>query len=193
MTNEAPEHAELRGDGCWLERFRRGDRSLLSEIYHAHFTRVRRAVSRVLGEPADQDNVVQQLFADLVESAHLRRNYDEGDFAAWLCAIARHRAIDFGRRQARLVTIDDAEIRAGALHQPDAPLRDFRSDLERFALTLPLERQRVLKLRFIEGLTQVETAQQLGVPRSTLEDWERHIKADLRAFLLGGGRSGRNS
>jgi DNA-binding transcriptional regulator YiaG len=34
-------------------------------------------------------------------------------------------------------------------------------------------------------LTQVEAAAQMGMPRSTLEDWERQIKKLLQAHLLG--------
>lgn len=190
MPVQAPDEVQDLARNRWLERFQCGDRGLLSEIYHAHFAQVRRAVARVLAEAADRDNIVQQLFADLVESTKLRKSYAGGDVAAWLCAIARHKAIDFGRRHARLQTIDEH-----ALCQDDteAPMREFRADLERFADTLPTERQRMLKLRFIEGLTQVETSELMRVPRSTLEDWERQMKAALRLFLLGGGPQGRGA
>lgn len=190
MAAQTPDHAQAFTSGRWLEQFQRGDRQRLSEVYHQHFTRVRKAVARVLSDPADRDNVVQQLFADLLESAKLRRDYAGGDFGAWLCAIARHKAIDFGRRQSRLVGINDQTV--GAFDEGEEPsqLHEFRRDLERFANTLPVERQHMLKLRFIEGLTQMEASQRLGVPRSTLEDWERQAKMELRLFLLADDAAG---
>ena len=190
MAEDAPDAAEDPARYRWLEQFRRGDRGLLSEIYQTHFERIRKAVARVLFEAADRDNVVQQLFADLVESAKLRQDYGGGDLGAWLCAIARHKAIDFGRRQSRLQAIDGNEF----VHdEGQESLREFRADLERFADTLPLERQRMLQLRFIEGLTQVEASLRMHVPRTTLEDWERQMKVDLRLFLLGGGSQSRKA
>jgi RNA polymerase sigma factor (sigma-70 family) len=64
------------------------------------------------------------------------------------------------------------------------PLADFRRELERFADRLDPQRRRVLQLRFVAGMTQVEAAAQLGIPRSTLEDREREIKALLQHHLL---------
>ena len=65
------------------------------------------------------------------------------------------------------------------------PLDDFRHELGRFAETLDPQRREVLQLRFLAGLTQMEAAARLGMPRSTLEDWEREIKRRLEAYLLG--------
>ena len=59
----------------------------------------------------------------------------------------------------------------------DAPLSDFRQELERFARGLSDDRRRLLELRFVLGMTQVEAAAELGMPRSTLEDWERRDQA----------------
>ena len=40
------------------------------------------------------------------------------------------------------------------------------------------------------GMTQVEAAAELGMPRSTLEDWEREIKRRLEAYLAADGPAG---
>ncbi len=183
MAEQAPDDVPRAPHPEWWERFRIGDRQVLADIYQQQFFRVRKAVAQVLREPADQDNVVHQMFADLVESAKLRCAYAGGDMGAWLVAIARHKAIDFARRQSRLVAYNEHED-TSATDSDHAPLRDFRADLDRFAQTQPLERQRLLQLRFIAGLTQVEASDALCVPRSTLEAWEHQLKTELRRFLL---------
>ena len=154
----------------------------MESVYRSTFAVVRRAAGKILREPADCDSIVQQVFADLCESRKMREGYAGGDLGAWLCAIARHRALDFIRRERRLIELDAAGEPVSALD----PMDDFRQELARFASTLEPARREVLQLRFLAGLTQVEAAARLGMPRSTLEDWEREIKRLLAAHLLGG-------
>jgi RNA polymerase sigma-70 factor, ECF subfamily len=164
----------------WEDHFRRGDRDVMESVYRSTFAAVRRAAGRVLREPADCDSIVQQVFTDLVESRKLRETYAGGDLSAWLSAIARHRALDFVRRERRLIELD-------AAGEPIAvadPLADFRRELARFALTLDPQKRKLLELRYLEGLTQMEAAARLGVPRTTLEDWERQLKRRLELYLV---------
>lgn len=153
----------------------------MESVYRDTFATVRRAAGRVLREPADCDSIVQQVYADLMGSRKLRESYGGGDIGAWLAAVARHRALDFARRERRLIDLGAVDEASSSVD----PLDDFRSDLHRFAATLDADRRRVLELRFLAGLTQVEAATRLGMPRSTLEDWERQIKRRLEAFLVG--------
>jgi RNA polymerase sigma factor (sigma-70 family) len=154
----------------------------MESVYRTTFAVVRRAAGKILREPADCDSIVQQVFADLVASRKMREGYAGGDLGAWLCAIARHRALDFARRERRLTDLDAAGEPAASTD----PLEDFRQELGRFAETLDPERRCVLELRYLAGLTQVEAAARLGMPRSTLEDWERAIKRQLAVHLRDG-------
>jgi RNA polymerase sigma factor (sigma-70 family) len=153
----------------------------MESVYRSTFAVVRRAAGKILREPADCDSIVQQVFTDLCESRKMREGYAGGDLGAWLCAIARHRALDFARRERRLIELDAAGEPAAAVD----PMDDFRRELGRFALTLAPDRREVLELRYLAGLTQVEAAARLGMPRSTLEDWEREIKRRLCVHMLG--------
>jgi RNA polymerase sigma factor (sigma-70 family) len=165
-------------------RFLRGDRDVLEQIYRESFEAVRRAAGRVLREPADRDGVVQQVFTEVVSSRPLRATFRGGDLTSWLGSIARHKAIDFARRESRLTTLSAAPEAS----PEDGPLEDFRQELQRFASRLPEDRRRLLELRFVAGMTQVEAAAALGMPRSTLEDWERQMKRALEEYLLSGER-----
>jgi RNA polymerase sigma factor (sigma-70 family) len=100
---------------------------------------------------------------------------------SWLGAIARHQALDFARRESRLT---DLSVIDEAASKSD-PLEDLRRELVRFSARLDPERQRLIQLRYVEGMTQMEAAAVLGKPRSTLEDWEHQFKRALTAYLAG--------
>jgi RNA polymerase sigma-70 factor (ECF subfamily) len=167
-------------DTSWEARFLRGDNDVIEDVYRQTFEAVRRAAGRVLREPADRDAVVHEVYAQLVSSRRLRQSYQGGAIGGWLAVIARHRALDFVRRESRLTDLSALD------EMPTAgdPLADFRRELQRFADRLDPQRRRVLELRFLAGMTQVEAAAQLGIPRSTLEDREREIKTMLQQHLL---------
>jgi len=168
-------------DAEWRDRFLRGDKDVIEEIYRATFEEVRRAAGSVLHEPADRDAVVHEVYLELLSSRELRESHRGGQMGAWLGAIARHQALDFARRESRLTDLSAVdEISAKA-----DPVADLRRELVRFAAKLDPERQRLIQLRYIEGVTQMEAAAILGKPRSTLEDWEHQFKRALQAHLAG--------
>ena len=169
-------------DPFWEARFHRGEKDVMETVYRDNFDAVRRAAARILSEPADRDTIVQQVFVDLCSSRRMRESWSGTSLTAWLCTIARNQAIDFARREKRLTDLSALENTAAAA--PD-PLQEFRQELARFAERLDSSRRQLLELRFVRGLTQVEAAGQLGMPRSTLEDWERELRNQLAAHLLG--------
>jgi RNA polymerase sigma factor (sigma-70 family) len=154
---------------------------VIEEIYRATFEDVRRAAGTVLHEPADRDAVVHEVYLQLLSSHDLRESYRGGQMGSWLGAIARHQALDFARRESRLT---DLSVIDEAVAKSD-PLEDLRRELVRFAARLDPERQRLVHLRYVEGMTQMEAAAVLGKPRSTLEDWEHQFKRALHNHLSG--------
>jgi RNA polymerase sigma-70 factor (ECF subfamily) len=168
-------------DAEWRDRFLRGDKDVIEEIYRATFEEVRRAAGSVLHEPADRDAVVHEVYLELLSSRELRESHRGGQMGAWLGAIARHQALDFARRESRLTDLSAVD----EVSAKSDPVADLRRELVRFAARLDPERQRLIQLRYVEGLTQMEAAAILGKPRSTLEDWEHQFKRALQAHLAG--------
>jgi RNA polymerase sigma-70 factor (ECF subfamily) len=161
---------------------------VIEAVYRETFAAVCRTAGRVLHEPADRDAGVHEVFTELCSCRRLRESFRGGGEAisGWLGGIARHRAIDFARRENRLTDLS-------AIDEPVAAadgLAEFRQDLERFATRLDPQRRLLLELRFVAGMTQVEAAERLAMPRSTLEDWERELKRQLQEHLLGAAEEG---
>jgi RNA polymerase sigma-70 factor (ECF subfamily) len=163
----------------WHARFLRGDKDVIEEIYKRTFDQIRQAAGGVLRDAAERDAIVHDVFVDLLADRPLRESHRGGEFGAWLAAIARHRALDFVRRQGRLTELSAA---AEAALIPD-PVTELRDELRRFGARLEPRRRRLLELRYLQGMTQMEAAAALGVPRSTLEDWERQLRRLLVDFL----------
>jgi RNA polymerase sigma factor (sigma-70 family) len=169
------------GDPDWRDRFVRGDQSVIEEIYRTTFAEVRRAAGGVLREPADRNAVVHDVFLQLIASRELRQSYRGGRIGSWLGAIARHQSLDFVRRErwfTDLSAIDQAAAKTDLLDE-------LRRELVRFAARMDPERRRLVQLRYIEGMTQVEAATALGMSRSTLEAWEHQFERALQVFLRG--------
>jgi RNA polymerase sigma-70 factor (ECF subfamily) len=155
---------------------------VIEEIYRATFEEVKRAAGTVLREPADRDAVVNEVYLQLLSSRELRESHRGGAMGSWLGAIARHQALDFARRESRLT---DLSVVDEAVTKTDHAVEDLRRELVRFAARFEPERQRLIHLRYVEGMTQMEAAAVLGKPRSTLEDWEHQFKRALHAHLHG--------
>lgn len=153
----------------------------MEEVYRHTFDAVRTAAGRILAEPAERDAIVQQTYVELLDSRKLRLSFQGENLGAWLAAIARHKALDFARRESRLTDLS-------ALDDEDAPgtsMTEFRRDLADFARRLEGVEREIVRLRYVEGMTQAEASLALGMARSTLEDREQRLKGLLRVYMLG--------
>lgn len=131
-----------------------------------------RYLRRVWREAAEVEDLRQEVYVRVYESARTRRPPAAAPF---LFAVARNLLID-KMRQARVVSIDlmaDLEslgVAADEVHA-DRVLsgRQELARLHRAVLALPARCREVFRLRKIEGLSQRDTAQRLGIAEGTVE------------------------
>ena len=157
------------------DRFDRWVRDHVEMLYRVAF--------RLLGDPHDAEDVVQDAFRSAWASRHL---FDPArSERAWLLAILRRRAADHWRRS-------NAVVRPGMgeLPQPAAPLgRDpfadeLSSAMQRALGRLPEELRETLLLVVVGGLTHQEAADLQGVPLGTVLSRVSRARSRLREFLL---------
>ena len=77
----------------WLEAAGRGDQQAFGQLYDAMANRVYGIILRVLKDPAQAEEVAQEVF---VEVWRLAPRYDQsrGSAASWMSTIAHRRAVD---------------------------------------------------------------------------------------------------
>jgi RNA polymerase sigma-70 factor (ECF subfamily) len=159
------------------------------DAYRNHLRRVRAAAQRVTGEAGAAEDVTQEVFLKLWQRPDL---FDarRGSLAAFLCVMARSRALDrlradgaHGRARDRL-----AEHRALEPVTAEPPLaalerRDEREELRRALLKLPAAQREALTLAYGRELNSVEIARHTHVGRATARSRLRLGLGKLRADL----------
>ena len=155
-----------------LGRLVSGDQAALGELYDLHAGLVNALALRILRDRAEAEEVVQEVFVQVWRQA-ARFDPERGSAQAWLCTIARTRALDRLRRRTsrREDPVESAPVPTGRPPHEDA------LTVRRALAGLPDDQRRALELAYYEGLTQSEIAERLSQPLGT-------IKTRIRTALL---------
>lgn len=181
-TSETP-------DPALLERMTQGDASALGQLYDRHAKGVYSLALRVLRNPQDAEDVVQEVFA---QSWRIASRYDpsRASVSGWLTMQAKSRAIDRLRgRQSRHAHIQDAQDgfadRADPAAGPDvfAVQADDTRRVRLALLALPALQRSAIELAYYEGLTHAEIAGRLEQPLGTVKTRIRQGLLTLRGAL----------
>ncbi|MBO1330615.1 RNA polymerase sigma factor [Streptomyces sp. VRA16 Mangrove soil] len=149
-----------------------GDAGCTAELYRRWAPLVRRLAGRALGDSAEAEDVVQQVF---LAAWRGRGGYrpELGSTAAWLAGITRRRVADALTARTRRHALIEL---AAARYVPD--IATSESVLDRVVVTqelarLPLAQRTVLCLAFYEDLTQPQIAERTGWPLGTVKSHAR--------------------
>jgi RNA polymerase sigma factor (sigma-70 family) len=168
-----------------LERIAGGDQDAVAELYDRHARRAYGLALRVTADPTLAEDAVQEAFCAIWRRAESFR-HSRGSATSWVLALVHHKAVDVVRRE-------QARRRPLRPEQPDGPepvtpeqqvlARDV-GQRARLALSrLPAEQQRLLTLLYLDGLTQREVADRLGVPLGTVKSRTHVAMGALRRAL----------
>ncbi len=154
-----------------------GDVRAFEELYERHSAVLYGLLVRILHDPEDASEVLQEAFIQVWNRA---AGYDNsrGSEIAWLVAIARSRGID--RIRSRKVRTQ-RELDAGreiSIHAPH--VNTVRTDQQAIQsqiqvrvrgalLELPEAQRKALELAYFEGMTQTEIAEKLSEPLGTVK------------------------
>lgn len=178
--------AGRQGDAALVERCRQGDLAAFEEIYAAHAGRLYNLACRMLGNTADAEDLLQEIFL----SAHRKLDSFRGDSAlgTWLYRLAMNQCLDYLRsRTARTnqVTgaLDDEFGLDDAGSRRLAEQTVSRVDLERALARLPEGCRAAFVLHDVQGLEHREVAEILGVAEGTSKSQVHKARLRLRAML----------
>jgi RNA polymerase sigma factor (sigma-70 family) len=167
----------------------------ISEIVAEERSRLRNFIRRRVPDPSDAEDIVQEVFYELVEANRLLMPI--GHVAGWLFRVARNRITDLFRKKKPVALSDGAlEDEDGELLRiedllpsPDAGpealyFRNVLLDELEFALSeLPGEQREVFVAHELEGRTFKEMAAKTGVSVNTLLSRKHYAVLHLRERL----------
>lgn len=163
-----------------------GDRLALRAIYDAEAARLNGIAFRMLKRRAAAEDVVQDTFLKLWESAD-RFDGRAGYGRAWLTTLLRNHTLNVLRGEARTDLVDDFEPLGLESDGESAEDRITRlSDataLKRCLESLDAARRKLIVLAFTEGLSHGEIAAKLGTPLGTVKSWLRRSLLSLRECM----------
>jgi len=174
--------AELR----LVERCRQGELGAFEELYQAHSGRLFSLAVRMLGNPADAEDMLQEIFL----SAHRKLDSFRGEAAlgTWLYRLAMNQILDHVRSRAARTGqltdgLDDTSLLADAAGHRLADRAIDRIDLERALAELPEGCRAAFVLHDVEGLEHREVSDVLGIAEGTSKSQVHKARLRLRGLL----------
>ncbi len=149
-----------------------------TELYERHYEAVFRAALRVTGSPADAEDVLQTVFLRVLS----RRDEDEAAVrpAAYFRRAAVNAAVDLLRRRAvHAETAYDDQ----APHAAVAPALLLKEQLRRAIATLDRDDATLFLLRYVEGLSNQELADELQLEKNNVAVRLHRIRLRLQAEM----------
>ena len=172
-----------------MERCLQGDLAAFEEIYAAHAGRLYSLACRMLGNPLDAEDLLQDIFL----AAHRKLDSFRGDSAlgTWLYRLAMNQCLDYLRSRAARTSqvtgaIEDEFGLDDAASRGLAERTVTKVDLERALAQLPEGCRAAFVLHDVQGLEHHEVADILGVAEGTSKSQVHKARLRLRALL--GGR-----
>lgn len=175
----SPDHV-----GGLLVRTAAGDQDAFAELYDMLSSRVFGLILRVLVDRAQSEEVLQEVFLEIWQSAG-RFAANRGQGRSWIMTIAHRRAVDRVRASQ---ASSDRDVRVG--------IRDFAPDVDGVAETiemrddarrvadalgrLPEAQREAIALAYYGGYSQSEIAALVGAPLGTVKTRMRDGLSRLR-------------
>jgi len=171
-----------------LAALRRGDPTAPDELVTRYRPRALRLASGITGNHEDAEDVVQDAFWSVVQKIHAFRG--DSAFGSWLYRIVVNAA--YQNRRRRRATRDDASLddvvpgpgRDGPAAADDPAVRaERRCALAAAMEKLPAASRAVVVLREVEGRSNIEVAEALGLTAELVKGRAHRARLFLRKRL----------
>ncbi|MCI0609598.1 MAG: sigma-70 family RNA polymerase sigma factor [Anaerolineae bacterium] len=141
-----------------------GDAEAFGKIYDAYMERIYRFIYFLVDDQQTAEDITSQVFLKAWSNLHCFR-FSRTPNLGWLYTIAHNAVIDHYRTRKPTTALEDVQ-----LSQPDyseaveneIDLAVEMKSIKAAMRNLTSDQQQVLTLRFIEGMSNTEIAQQLG-------------------------------
>jgi RNA polymerase sigma-70 factor (ECF subfamily) len=164
------------GERELVERAAAGDVDAFAELVRAYERRVASVLFRLLDDRRDVEEATQDVFVQAWRNLHRYRG--DAQLFTWLYRIAVNEALMRRRKTRR--DVHELDDRVAAPPDPEPGLRDLLVGELR---ALPFEYRAALVLRDVEGLTNEEVAEALGISVPAAKSRIHRGRMQIRAAL----------
>lgn len=157
----------------------------ISEVVNREGSRLRRFIRGRVSNPRDAEDILQDVFFELVEANRLLMPIEH--ISGWLFRVARNRIIDlFRRKQPDAFDLDWLEELVPSTHDGPVALYErsvMLAHVQRAIDELPADQRAVFVAHEIEGRSFKELAAEQGVSINTLLSRKHYAVRQLRVKL----------
>jgi RNA polymerase sigma-70 factor (ECF subfamily) len=191
----------IHPDTILVERCRAHDNAAFDEVVNRYKNKIYSYLYRMLGNPADAEDLTQEVFVRLYTSLDSFRS--QSSLNTWLFRIAGNLCIDYFRRSKKHraiaysldepVSSETAETGESGHELPDSTYEPHRlfeqkelsEHIQQALEQMPEKLRSVLLLHDIEGLPYEEIAQVIECPLGTVKSRLFNARLQLRQRLSG--------
>lgn len=173
---------------AWISAIVDHDERALMALYEATLSRVYGLVLQLVRRPQLAEEVAEEVYFQVWRQAP-RFDAERGRPLTWLLSMARSRAIDAIRREARFQheALDDDDALPGASVAASGDellaVAQGHAELHRALLLLKPQPRQLVALAFFSGLSHEEIACQTSLPLGTVKSQIRRALLTLRDAL----------
>lgn len=165
-------------DNNFIKRLQSGKEDALDYIVDRYLPLLKSIVRQVLG-PIQQEELigecVNDVFLAIWQNAKKFRGRNPDEFKNWICAVAKYKAIDYYRKEAKNLEVaaEFLEIPVEEAKGAEARVKELLNELE------PMD-QKIFIMRYLLGFSSEETAETLGLSISAIDNRVYRGKKRLR-------------
>ena len=178
-------HSQASED--WLvQRAVERDQAAFATLYDSYMDRVYRHVYYRVSNQIDAEDITQEVFIRAWKAINKYKKTG-APFVTWLLAIAHNLIVDHYRARKKHVSLEEAEASnqtAEASPEAMAEASLTKDYVRRAVLKLKGEKQKVILMRFIDGLSYGEIAKVLNKSEGAVRVIQCRALNDLRHMLM---------
>ena len=182
----------MLSDKALLEMYQQGNREAVSQLLERHTRRVRDYVRMLVKDNDVADDLTQEVLIKVVKVLDEGRYTDKGRFLPWLLRIAHNRVLDYFRAQKQVRTVTESSSGfdvLGSRNFAEPSIEDKliseqqAEEVRQLIELLPAEQREVVRMRYYEGLSFKEIAEQTGVSINTALGRMRYALINMRQMI----------
>ena len=172
-------------DYALLRRIARGDSGALAELIRRHQTRLYQVAYRLLKDPLEAEDALQEVFIKVYENAH--RFEPKATVSAWLHRITANHCLNLLRQRHPQESLngEDAPLVPDSQATPLEALEEAHLSrrLEELLDALPENQRRALILKRFANLSYQEIAAEMGLSAAAVDGLLKRARQSLKQAL----------